>query len=296
MAQKLKLGLIGMSYGNGHPYSWAAIFNGYDKDKMELCPFKSIPEYLKKETYPDNFLTEYGKVTHIWTQDPIISKQIAEASNIPKTCDHFEEMIGYIDALLLARDDAENHFIYAHKFLSEGIPVYIDKPFALNAASANKLWNTTTFEDQIFTCSALQFAKEFQKDQIKDEVIGDIKMVWASTPKSWDKYAVHIIEPVLNLIEGTGKIKYITPIKLGACVEWTSGISSVFQTTEDLISPIWIRVQGERGFQDLYFEDSFYAFKHALKRFVDVVNKQKPNLSKSNTIEMVKIIEQARNA
>ena len=296
MAQKLKLGLIGMSNGNGHPYSWAAIFNGYDKDKMELCPFKSIPEYLKKETYPDNFLTEYGKVTHIWTQDPIISKQIAEASNIPKTCDHFEEMIGYIDALLLARDDAENHFIYAHKFLSEGIPVYIDKPFALNAASANKLWNTTTFEDQIFTCSALQFAKEFQKDQIKDEGIGDIKMIWASTPKSWDKYAVHIIEPVLNLIEGTGKIKYITPIKLGAFVEWTSGISCVFQTTEDLISPIWIRVQGERGFQDLYFEDSFYAFKHALKRFVDVVNKQKPNLSKSKTIEMVKIIEQARNA
>ena len=296
MAQKLKLGLIGMSDGNGHPYSWAAIFNGYDKDKMELCPFKSIPEYLKKETYPDNFLTEYGKVTHIWTQDPIITKQIAEASNIPKTCDHFEEMIGYIDALLLARDDAENHFIYAHKFLSEGIPVYIDKPFALNATSANKLWNTTTFEDQIFTCSALQFAKEFQKDQIKDEVIGDIKMVWASTPKSWDKYAVHIIEPVLNLIEGTGKIKYITPIKLGACVEWTSGISCIFQTTEDLISPIWIRVQGERGFQDLYFEDSFYAFKHALKRFVDVVNKQRPNLSKSKTIETVKIIEQARNA
>lgn len=296
MAQKLKLGLIGMSDGNGHPYSWAAIFNGYDKDKMELCPFKSIPEYLKKETYPDNFLTEYGEVTHIWTQDPIISKQIAEASNIPKTCDHFEEMIGYIDALLLARDDAENHFIYAHKFLSEGIPVYIDKPFALNTASANKLWNATTFEDQIFTCSALQFAKEFQQDQIKDEIIGDIKMVWASTPKSWDKYAVHIIEPVLNFLEGRGKIKYTKPIKLGASVEWKSGISCVFQTTEDLISPICIRVQGERGFQILYFEDSFYAFKHALKRFVDVVNKQKPNLSKSNTIEMVKILEQARNA
>lgn len=296
MAQKLKLGIIGMSDGNGHPYSWAAIFNGYDKDKMELCPFKSIPEYLKKETYPDNFLTEYGKVTHIWTQDPKISKQIAEASNIPKTCDHFEEMIGEIDALLLARDDAENHFTFAHKFLSEGIPVYIDKPFALNTVSANKLWNNSTYEDQIFTCSALQFAKEFQKDQIKDEVIGDIKMVWASTPKSWDKYAAHIIEPVLNLLEGRGKIKYIKPIKLGASVEWKSGISCIFQTTEDLISPIWIRAQGERGFQDLYFEDSFYAFKLALKRFVDVVNKQKPNLSKSKTIEMVKIIEQARNA
>ena len=79
-------------------------------------------------------------------------------------------------------------------------------------------------------------------------------------------------------------------------VKTQSGRPIKIQTTEDLISPIWIRVQGERGFQDLYFENSFYAFKHALKRFVDVVNKQKPNLSKSNTIEMVKIIEQARNA
>ena len=61
---------------------------------------RQIPEYLKKETYPDNFLTEYGKVTHILTQDPIISKQIAEASNIPKTCDHFEEMIGYMQSLV----------------------------------------------------------------------------------------------------------------------------------------------------------------------------------------------------
>ena len=26
----LKLGIIGISNGNGHPYSWSAIFNGYD--------------------------------------------------------------------------------------------------------------------------------------------------------------------------------------------------------------------------------------------------------------------------
>ncbi len=33
------LGIIGMSPGNGHPYSWAAIFNGYNKEKMAKCPF-----------------------------------------------------------------------------------------------------------------------------------------------------------------------------------------------------------------------------------------------------------------
>ena len=31
----LKLGVIGLSEGNGHPYSWSAIFNGYDSVEME---------------------------------------------------------------------------------------------------------------------------------------------------------------------------------------------------------------------------------------------------------------------
>ena len=296
MARKLKLGIIGMSKGNGHPYSWAAIFNGFNKAKMDLCPFQSIPEYLQKETYPDNFLTEQGKVTHIWTQDLEISKQIAEASYIPKICYHFEEMIGEIDALLLARDDAENHYKFADKFLSARIPIFIDKPFALNISSANKLWGATTFENQIFTCSALQFAKEFQLDKVNFGIIGEIKMIWATTPKSWDKYAVHVIEPVLNLLPERGKIKKIDSIKNGAGVIWESGVSSIFQTTGNLISPIWIRIQGEKGFQDLYFEDSFYAFKMALKRFVNVVTKISPNLSINKTKEMVEILEGAKNA
>lgn len=27
---EISLGIIGMTPGNGHPYSWSAIFNGYD--------------------------------------------------------------------------------------------------------------------------------------------------------------------------------------------------------------------------------------------------------------------------
>lgn len=27
----IRLGMVGMTEGNGHPYSWSAIFNGYDR-------------------------------------------------------------------------------------------------------------------------------------------------------------------------------------------------------------------------------------------------------------------------
>ena len=46
----IHLGLIGASKGNGHPYSWSAIINGYDKKKMKHCEYKVIPNYLKKKT------------------------------------------------------------------------------------------------------------------------------------------------------------------------------------------------------------------------------------------------------
>ena len=44
----MKLGIIGISEGNGHPYSWSAIINGYNKKKMEECKYESIPSYLKR--------------------------------------------------------------------------------------------------------------------------------------------------------------------------------------------------------------------------------------------------------
>ena len=30
----IRLGVIGMTEGNGHPYSWSAILNGYDRERM----------------------------------------------------------------------------------------------------------------------------------------------------------------------------------------------------------------------------------------------------------------------
>ena len=40
----IKLAMLGMVDGNGHPYSWSAIFNGYDPEEMAECPYATIPE------------------------------------------------------------------------------------------------------------------------------------------------------------------------------------------------------------------------------------------------------------
>lgn len=32
--KEIRLAILGLSPGNGHPYSWSAMFNGYDKELM----------------------------------------------------------------------------------------------------------------------------------------------------------------------------------------------------------------------------------------------------------------------
>lgn len=32
-SKELKIGILGMTEGNGHPYSWSAMFNGFDPEK-----------------------------------------------------------------------------------------------------------------------------------------------------------------------------------------------------------------------------------------------------------------------
>jgi len=40
----IRLAVLGCTSGNGHPYSWSAIFNGYDRELMTAeCPFPTNP-------------------------------------------------------------------------------------------------------------------------------------------------------------------------------------------------------------------------------------------------------------
>jgi len=43
----LKLGVTGMSSGNGHRYCWSAIINGdYNAEEMDKCGYPVIPVFL----------------------------------------------------------------------------------------------------------------------------------------------------------------------------------------------------------------------------------------------------------
>ncbi|CAL66990.1 Gfo/Idh/MocA family oxidoreductase [Christiangramia forsetii] len=297
MAKKLKIGVVGMSDGNGHPYSWSAIFNGFDKEKMEDCPFPAIPEYLAKQKFPEASLGNFGKVTHIWTQDIATSKHIAAAAKIEIVVENLEDMVGEVDAVLLARDDAENHYKMALPFLKSGIPIFIDKPLALSVFEANKILDVQQFEDQVFSCSSIRFAEELNlTDQEKDS-IGEIVHVEAAIPKKWDTYAIHLIEPIVSRLPERGELLNVKSIHnqhLSSCmIEWKN-TTAYIKVTGNIPIPIKLSFYGLKGVIEKDFRDSYACFKSSLKKFVNLVNGIESNINREETLEIIQILEKGK--
>lgn len=291
----IRLGVIGLSEGNGHPYSWSAILNGYNSSAMEECGYPVIPRYLEQQDWPDSQI-DNANVVAIWTQDIELSKHIAVASNIEHVMDNYTDMIGQVDAVLLARDDAQNHLSYAEPFLRAGLPIYIDKPIALSVAELEKLYALEQYPGQIFTCSALRFSQQLKLTEADKLQLGQIKQITAFTPKSWSKYAVHIIEPVLNMLSETDiPIEIVSPLTKddtgSLIVHWQSGVQTNFFALGEGLAPLSIRVSGTKGFKDLNFSDSFSAFKAALQAFIDGIERNEIASSKSFNKQVVELLE-----
>lgn len=294
---KLKFGVVGISDGNGHPYSWSAIFNGYDASLMKECPFQGIPNYLSKQQFPKDGLGHLGSVTHIWTQDKKISQQIAGASKIEHVADNIEDMIGVVDAILLARDDAENHLNFSLPFIEAGIPVYIDKPIAYTVTDAETIFSKQQYDWQVFSCSALRFAKEFQLSKTDIEELGKIVYAEACVPKNWKKYAIHVIEPLLQML----KITTADDIESYKAFRTAEINKLVFTTNREILvsitsfgkcySDLSITFKGDRAEKTYVFNDSFFAFKAALNLFVETIRQKKILIPRQDTLTAIKIIE-----
>lgn len=291
---QLRLGILGQSDGNGHPYSWAAIFNGYDSEAMKSCPFPVIMEYLGRQKFPDDAIAD-AIVTHVWTQDHELSKHIAAASRISLIVNRYEEMIGHVDAILLARDDAENHYEMSLPFLEAGLPIYIDKPLAYTRLDAERIYSRQQYDGQVFTCSALTYADELTLTDSDRRQIGKIKTIDAVVMKDWNRYGVHIIEPVLQLIGDQGDLARITAVSHTGVhtveIIWESGLLTRFSAMGTTATQISINVIGERSTKRLTFTNTFAAFKGALQAFVAVVRKQAQTPPKESVMRVIQIIE-----
>lgn len=292
IGDSIKLGVIGLSPGNGHPFSWAAICNGYDPDAMNLSGYPVIASYLAEQSWPDAKI-QNADVCNVWCEHQEDSVRIAQAALVPNICSSLSELIETSDAILLARDDVYDRTTILEQILAAGCPVFVDKPFAWSENDARTLMHKQRYPGQIFTTSALRYAPELRLQSSERTTLGKIQCISAITPKYWHTYAVHLIEPIIAQFPDA-KEKFISANHSDNGVTQVSFyLADMFITitsVEKGVCPISIRYVGEQGQVEKVFGDAFGCFKRSIETALVQWQNKTPMVTLEETYKICRII------
>ena len=199
-SKELRLAMLGMVDGNGHPYSWSAIFNGFEAEEMAKCPFPTIPDYLSKEP-EENLSIPGAKVTHVWTDDPADAPKVAAASRVPNVVKRAEDVIGEVDAVIVATDKGHEHVDRCRPFVEAGLPVFVDKPLVDNEPDLQQFRRWVINENRpILSSSSMRYCKEYMPYRVSTHNLGALRYVTITTPKTWERYGIHALEGMYPIV------------------------------------------------------------------------------------------------
>lgn len=291
----IRLAMLGCTSGNGHPYSWSALFNGYDRDLMSReCPYSGIPAYLNKE--PDDTLTIPGaKVTHICcTGDGgFTAEHVAKCTRIPNVVEKPVDVIGAVDAVIIATDDGAEHVERARPFVEAGVPVFVDKPMVDNAPDLQVFMDWVAAGKAIMSSSCMRYAKEYLPYRLSTHELGVLRFVSITTPKSWERYGIHALEGIYPIL-GPGFLSVRntgSPDRNVVHLKHRAGVDVIVVATTDLFGSFGcLQLCGTAGSRQLCFGDSYFAFKAQLASFIDYVRTGVRPFPFEETVELMKLV------
>ncbi len=288
----IKIGIIGMSPGNAHPYSWSAIINGfYDAREIIRAGFPAVSDYLDANC--DTIGLYDAKVTHIWTQENKISESIARSGRIENISGSLKQMAGSVDAVLLSRDDPEYHVEMAKPFIEAGVPVFIDKPLAVTSGDLNWFRRKNEEGRLIMSCSSMRYSSECRTAKTELGALGEIELVTATGKKDWVKYGVHMIEASSALLNDPNPVTVRNIGKPGkeiVCIEYENGKKVVINIFQEIASAFHISVYGHNGWRFIEIKNSYSMFRDNIIEFIRSVQEGKSRLDFRKTENIIKTL------
>lgn len=290
----IRLAMLGMVEGNGHPYSWSAIINGaYDADAMAQCGYPAIPEYLSAQ--PAKNLGIHGvRVTHVWCDRAADAQQVSKAAGIPNIVDKPEDVLGVVDAVIIPTDIGSEHLERASSFIEAGIPIFIDKPLTDRADHLKQFVSWHRDGKPFMSSSCMRYGQEFGALRERIDAVGDLRLITITMAKTWERYGIHALEAVYPFLRPGG---FTSVTHTGTddhniiLLAHEDGVETVLAVLGDLYGAFGhLNVYGTEGADRAIFQDTFSAFKTQLEAFVHYLRTGESPFPFEETIEQMKII------
>lgn len=296
--KELRLAMLGMIEGNGHPYSWSAIINGYDSVAMAQCPYAGIIAYLGQQPL-DTMGISGASVTHLWTDDPADAPKVAAASLIPHIVANPEDVIGHVDAVIVSTDDGDDHIRRVQPFIEAGLPVFVDKPMATNIADLRQFVRWHQAGATLLSTSGMRYAPEMRLSDAQRTHLGELRWITSFTCKTWERYGIHALEAVEPLL-GPGFLTVQAQSDAGGDVmhlTHRSGVRVTIGAIHDAYGSFGsVHLYGTQGALPLRLTDTYHAFRGQLVAFIEMLQTGTRPLPFDETVELMAVIIAGRRS
>lgn len=278
-----KVGLIGESSGNGHPFSWQSIFNGYNKSTIAKCGYPVISDYLSKESWTRDHIKGF-RITKIWTDNPSRTEFISSTSKHCESCINIDQLISEVDAIIVARDDYYPNEYILKKVIPSGKPILFDKQISFSLEKTKEMLKLAEEHNiAIFSGSAIGFDSSFNIKKLLENP--KIKRINAISPKVWFNYGIHIVDPFIRALKNLDGFYINSRKRIQSIKDFKDGISLIVHrpNMDELLVDISTcqLYKGSFCFQsfdekdflisELVHKDTFNAFKNYLNSFANIV-------------------------
>lgn len=285
----LRAGVLGLSEGNGHPFSFSAIANGYDEAGMAASGWPVIHDYLRQRD-----ASEFGglgmAVTHAWTQDPDTTARLCRACRIGTAVAHPHDLIGQVDVVLLARDDHERHLELARPFLEAGVPLLIDKPLTLDLAEL-AVFAPYLASGQVTSVSGMRFARELDAPRADLAGYGELRLIRGAILNDWARYGVHLIDAVFHLV--AARPTAVTPLPArhaSLAIELDDGTLFQLDALGDVGRCFRLDLFGTGRITGHEIVDNFSMFRRLLFHFAEGVRAGRPSVPPADMLASVRTL------
>jgi predicted dehydrogenase len=294
----INIGIVGMSTGNAHPYSWSSIINGrFDGNEITKVGYPAVTKYL--EVNADTIGISGARVTHVWTQDTEISESIARSAGIRNVVDHMEDMIPEVDAVILARDDPENHVAMSRPFIEAGMPLFIDKPLAVTRDDLAWFSEKNAAGKFIMSCSSMRYSIQCRIAKTEMEALGELEFASAVGKKDWVKYGIHILEGLFALLDDPvpANVRHIGQSgKDMVLIEFKNGFQAIVHLFMDIAPTSQISLFGQKGWRLIEIKNPYSMFRDTIIEFVRSVEEGQPRISFDKTSRLISTLIAAKES
>lgn len=289
MVAPIKLGIIGINEGNGHPFSFSAIINGFDREGMKDSGWDVIYNYLITRDASE-FGLDNVQVTHAWTQDLEQTKKLARASRIPHIVVDLHDMLNEVDGVIIARDDYETHYPLAKTFLEKDKFVFIDKPLSIEVAEL-KFFKKYLENGKLMSCAAARYARELDEIRGNIDSFGEMKLIRGTVVNSLEKYGIHMLDGIFGV---TGfQVKSVsccqakhTSLMITNTNDSLMYIDALGNAPKTLLIDFWS--DKKRFHAEL--NDNFSMFRRLLFDFIKMMRTNKPPIAPELVINSMKVL------